>query len=105
MHFDDPLKRVAKYFDNMNNYLPMSDERQSLRGLITKYRVTVTDLQITITENPDIDVLSQFCIHFFLCKADKGTRANCEREMTRRKSFASFKEFLRFTVLEEKHLP
>ncbi|XKL65471.1 hypothetical protein PGB90_008891 [Kerria lacca] len=95
-HYVDPLKRVAKYFDNMNNCLPMSDKRQSLRGLITKYRATVTALQITIKENPDIDVLSQFCIHSFLCKADKGTRADWEREMARRKSFASFEEFLKF---------
>lgn len=75
----------------------MSDKRQSLKGLITQYRSTVTGLRITLKENPQIDILSQFCINSFLSKCDKGIGADWEREMTKRKTFVTFDEFLEYT--------
>ncbi|XKL68093.1 hypothetical protein PGB90_003584 [Kerria lacca] len=74
----------------------MSDKRLSLRGLITQYRSTVTALEITLKENPQVDVPSQFCIHSFLSKSDKGTRADWERKVAKRKTFATFNEFLEY---------
>jgi len=101
-HFDDPLKTVSRHLDALSNTASVGStagrdkKKQTLRNLITHFRPNVTAIQMTFTDNPEIDSTSQFFIHQFLTKADKSTRLEWEREMERRKTFATFKEFLAF---------
>ncbi len=67
---------------------------QKLRNLITHFRAHTTTLKVAFQENAEADVLSQFAIHEFLLKADNGTRLDWERELQRRKTFATFDEFI-----------
>jgi len=95
-HYDDPLKQISRLLDVIQSAPPMKEKKQNLRGLITLFRANVTSLQVTLSQNSEVDPLSQVLIHTFLAKADRGTRQDWEREMTRRKRFASFDEFIEY---------
>lgn len=95
-HYNDPLRRISRLLNQLQETPSVKEKKQSLRGLVSNFRAVATSLQILFQENTEIDPLSQLLIHDFLAKADKGTRQDWEREVMRRKSFATFSEFIEY---------
>lgn len=91
-HYDDPLKRVSRFIDGLSAFAGGKD----LRRIVTYFRANVTSLKIVFSQNPSIDVMSQFCIHLFLQKTTQATRLDWEREVEKTKEFPKFDQFIKF---------
>lgn len=84
-HYDDPMKKIARHLDAILKTSPAKGSQ--LRSLITHFRAQVAALTITFAEKPDIDVLSQFAIHLFLSKTDKGPDSSGREKWRNVKNF------------------
>ena len=91
-HYDDPLESVSRYLRALDTLQPKS----SLKTLVTHYRANVTPLKIVFSKCPDIDIFSQFIIHSFLQKADKGSNLDWQRELQRKAVLPTFDDFLKY---------
>ena len=81
-HYDDPFKTVARHLDAVLN---INCGKENLRKLVTHFRANVTALRIAFTQNPDLDVLSQVCVHAFLMRSTQANRLNWERHIEKEK--------------------
>ena len=90
-HYDDPLESVSRYLRALDTIPP----KATLKTLVAHFRANVTPLKLVFNKNPDIDVFSQFVIHAFLQKADKGSNLDWQREL-QKKGLATFDDFLKY---------
>ncbi|XP_065218087.1 uncharacterized protein LOC135843946 [Planococcus citri] len=94
--YGEPVKSITKYLKALDNVKPVSedDPTGSLRSLITNFRANHTAIDLTLKEHPEIDGLSLIFSYLFLKKADQDTKVDWQREVARKKEYASFNAFL-----------
>lgn len=90
--FDDPLERVSRYLLALSN---VPSNCKSLKSLVTHFRANAVPLRMVFQKHPEIDVFSQFMIHAFLQKADKGANLDWQRELQKKEVLSTFDEFIK----------
>lgn len=90
--YDDPLQNISRYIKALDT----GPKDRSLKNLVAHYRANFIPLRVVFQRNPNIDILSQFCIHSFLRQADKGANIDWQREVEKRQELPTFDHFVKF---------